>query len=185
VEVINKIGIDVGLLTFAALSDGTKIDNPKYFCKSEKKLARLQRRLSRKKKGSNNRGRAKAKVTRLHDKITNQRKDFLHKTSYGIVKKYDFIAVEDLSIKNMVKNRHLSKSIADAGWGKFVDYLEYKCLKYGKTFVKVPPGGTSQVCVCGAHVPKDLSVRVHKCPECGLVADRDVVSAMVILQRAC
>ncbi|SFG64428.1 putative transposase [Desulfotomaculum arcticum] len=184
VEIVNKIGIDVGLLTFAALSDGTKIDNRKYFRKSEKKLARLQRRLSRKKKGSNNRRKAKTKVTWLHDKIANQRKDFLHKASYGIVKKYDLIAVEDLSVKNMIKNHHLSKSIADAGWGKFVNYLEYKCLKYGKTFVKIPPRGTSQTCVCGAHVPKDLSVRVHKCPECGLIADRDIVSAMVILQRA-
>lgn len=184
VEIVKKVGIDVGLLTFAALSDGTKIDNPKYFHKSEKKLARLQRQLSRKNKGSNNRRKAKAKVTRLHDKIANQRKDFLHKASYSIVKKYDLIAVEDLSVKNMVKNRHLSKSIADAGWGKFVYYLEYKCLKYGKKLVKVPPGGTSQTCVCGAYVPKGLSVRVHKCPECGLVADRDVVSAMVILQRA-
>ncbi|SFR09089.1 RNA-guided endonuclease InsQ/TnpB family protein [Desulfoscipio geothermicus] len=184
VEIVNKVGIDVGLLTFAALSDGTKIDNPKYFRESEKKLARLQRRLSRKKKGSNNRGKAKAKVTRLHDKIANQRKDFLHKTTCGIVKKYDLIAVENLSVKNMVKNRRLSKSIADAGWGKFLDYLEYKCLKYGKTFVKIPPGGTSQTCVCGAHVPKDLGIRVHKCPECGLIADRDLVSAMVLLQRA-
>lgn len=184
VEVSNKIGIDVGLLTFAALSDGAKIDNPKYFRKSERKLARLQRRLSRKKKGSHNRGKAKAKVTRLHDKIANQRKDFLHKTSYRIVQQYDLIAVEDLAIKNMVKNRCLSKSISDAGWGKFSQYMEYKCLKYGKTFVKVPPGGTSQTCVCGTHVPKDLSVRVHKCPKCGLTADRDVVSAMVILQRA-
>jgi len=184
VEIVNKVGIDVGLLTFAALSDGTKIENPKYFRKSEKKLARLQRRLSRKQKGSNNRRKAKAKVTGLHDKIANQRRDFLHQVSAGIVKKYDLIAVEDLPVKNMVKNYHLSKSIADAGWRRFVDYLEYKCLKYGKTFVKVPSGGTSQTCVCGAHVPKDLSVRVHKCPECGLVADRDVVSAMVILQRA-
>ena len=184
VKIINKVGIDVGLLTFAALSDGTKIDNPKYFRKSERKLARLQRRLSRKKKGSNNRGKVRTKVTRLHDKITNQRRDFLHKTSYGIVKKYDLIAVEDLSVKNMMKNHHLSKSIADAGWGKFVDYLRYKCLKYGKTFIKVSPGGTSQTCVCGAHAPKDLSVRIHNCPVCGLIADRDVISAMVILQRA-
>lgn len=96
VEIVNKTGIDIGLLTFAALSDGTKIGNPKYFRKSEKKLAGLQRRLSRKKKGSNNRRKAKAKVTGLHDKIANQRRDFLHKTSYGIVKKYDLIAVEDL-----------------------------------------------------------------------------------------
>ncbi|HOV79416.1 MAG TPA: RNA-guided endonuclease TnpB family protein [Bacillota bacterium] len=184
VEIVNKVGLDVGLLTFAALSDGTKIDNPKYFRKSEKKLARLQRRLSRKKKGSNNREKAKAKVAKLHDKIANQRNDFLHKVSYSIVKKYDLIAVENLSVKNMIKNHHLSKSIADAGWGKFISYLEYKCLKYGKKLVKVPPGGTSQTCICGAHVPKDLSVRLHKCPECGLNADRDVVSAMVILQRA-
>jgi len=184
VEVVSKVGIDVGLVTFATLSDGTKIDNPRYFRKSEKKLARLQKQLSRKKKGSNNREKAKNKVTKLHDKIANQRKDFLHKISFTIVQKYDFIAVEDLSIKNMAKNQHLSKSIADAGWGKFVDYLEYKGRKYGKTFVKIPPGGTSQTCICGAHVPKDLSVRVHRCPVCGLVADRDVVSAMVILQRA-
>lgn len=184
VEIVDKVGIDVGLLTFAALSDGTKIDNPKYLRKSEKKLARLQRRLSRKQKGSNNRRKAKTKVTRLHDKIANQRRDFLHQTSAAIVKKYDFIAVEDLAVKNMVKNKRLSKSIADAGWGKFIGYLEYKCQKYGKTLVKVPPSGTSQTCICGAHVPKDLSVRIHNCPECGLVVDRDVVSAMVILQRA-
>jgi len=184
VEIVNKVGIDVGLLTFAALSDGNKIYNPKYFRQSEKKLALLQRRLSRKKKGSNNRRKAKTKVTRLHDKIANQRKDFLHKASYGIVQKYDLVAVEKLPVKNMIKNHHLSKSIADAGWGKFTGYLEYKCLKYGKRFVEVPPGGTSQTCICGAHVSKDLSIRVHKCPECGLIADRDVVSAMVILQRA-
>jgi len=183
VDIVKKVGIDVGLLTFAALSDGAKIENPRYFRKSEEKLARLQRRLSRKKKGSNNRGKAKAKVTRLHDKIASQRRDFLHKASYSIVQKYDMIAVENLAVKNMIRNRHLSKSIADAGWGKFVDYLEYKCLKYGKKLVKVPPGGTSQTCVCGTHAPKDLSVRVHECPECGLIADRDVVSAMVILQR--
>jgi len=184
IKIVNRVGIDVGLLTFAALADGTKIDNPKYFRKSEKKLARLQRRLSRKKKGSNNRKKAKVKVTRLHDKIANQRGDFLHKISCNIVKNYDFIAIEDLSVKNLLKNRHLSKSIADAGWGKFISYLEYKCLKYGKRLVKIPPGGTSQTCICGAYVPKDLSIRVHECPECGLVGDRDVVSAMVILQRA-
>lgn len=184
VDLINKVGIDVGLLTFAALSDGTKIDNPKYFRKSERKLARLQRRLSRKKKGSQNRGKARSKVNMVHDKIANQRKDFLHKASYGIVQKYDLIAVENLQVKNMIRNHHLSKSISDAGWGKFMDYLEYKCLKYGKKLVKVPPGGTSQTCVCGAQVQKDLSVRVHRCPVCGLVEDRDVVSARVILQRA-
>lgn len=184
-DVINKIGIDVGLLTFAALSDGVKIKNPKHFHKSEKKLARLQRRLSRKKKGSNNREKAKKKITKLHDKIANQRRDFLHKISYKIVQKYDLIAVENLKINNMIKNRHLSKSIADVGWSRFINYLDYKYLKYGKTLIKVPASNTSQTCVCGTHVPKNLSVRIHKCPNCGLTANRDVVSAMVILQRAC
>jgi len=184
VEILKKVGIDVGLLTFAALSNGTKIENPRHFRKSEKKLARLQRRLSRKKKGSNNRGKAKTKVVQIHAKIANQRKDFLHKASYNIVKNYDFIAVEDLQVKNMIQNHCLSKSIADAGWGTFINFIEYKAKKFGKVMVKVPPTGTSQTCICGHPVPKDLSVRVHKCPNCGLTADRDVVSAMVILQRA-
>ena len=184
VDIIKKAGIDVGLLTFAALSDGTKIENPRFFRKSEKKLAKLQRQLSRKKKGSKNRGKAKAKVAKIHAKISNQRKDFLHKASYRIVKNYDFIAVEDLQIKNMIQNHCLSKSITDASWGTFIGFIEYKAKKFGKVMVKVPPAGTSQTCVCGYPVPKDLSVRVHKCPNCGLVADRDVVSAMVILQRA-
>jgi putative transposase len=184
VDIIKKAGIDVGLLTFAALSDGTKIENPRFFRKSEKKLAKLQRQLSRKKKGSKNRGKAKAKVAKIHAKISNQRKDFLHKASYRIVKNYDFIAVEDLQIKNMIQNHCLSKSIADASWGTFIGFIEYKAKKFGKVMVKVPPAGTSQTCVCGYPVPKDLSVRVHKCPNCGLVADRDVVSAMVILKRA-
>jgi putative transposase len=184
VEITTKIGIDVGLFTFAALSDGTRFDNPRYYRKSEKKLARLQRQLSRKKKGSHNRRKAKAKVAKLHDKVANQRRDFLHKASYTIVQKYDLIAIEDLAIRNMIRNRHLSKSIADAGWGRFAGYLEYKCTKFGKTLVKVPPGGTSQTCICGANVPKDLSIRVHRCPGCGLTGDRDIISAMVILQRA-
>ena len=184
VEVLKRIGIDVGLKTFAALSDGSMIENPRFFRKSEKRLAKLQRQFSRKKKGSKNRGKAKAKVAKCHAKIANQRRDFLHKASYHIVQNYDFIAVEDLQIKNMVKNNCLSKSISDAGWGTFVTYIEYKSKKFGKVLVKVPPAGTSQTCVCGEHVQKDLSVRVHECPECGLRGDRDVVSAMVILQRA-
>jgi len=181
---LSQIGIDVGLLSFAALSDGTMIENPRYYRKSEKRLAKLQRQLSRKKKGSKNRGKAKSKVAKCHAKIANQRKDFLHKASYHIVQEYDFIAVEDLQIKNMVKNYCLAKSISDAGWGTFIKYIEYKSRKFGKILVKVPPAGTSQICICGEHVPKDLSVKVHECLKCGLKADRDVVSAMVILQRA-
>ena len=181
---LTQVGIDVGLLSFAAFSDGSKIENPRYYRKSEKRLAKLQRQLSRKKKGSKNRGKAKSKVAKYHAKIANQRKDFLHRASYHIVQEYDFIAVEDLQIKNMVKNHCLAKSISDAGWGIFIKYIEYKSKKFGKILVKVPPAGTSQTCICGEHVPKDLSVRVHECPKCKLKADRDVVSAMVILQRA-
>lgn len=181
---LSPIGIDVGLLSFAALSDGTTIENPRYYRKSEKELTKLQKQLSRKKKGSKNQGKAKSKVAQCHAKIANQRQDFLHRASYYIVQEYDFIAVEDLHITNMVKNHCLAKSIADAGWGTFIKYIAYKSKKFGKRFVKVPPAGTSQTCICGEHVPKDLSIRVHECPKCGMKANRDVVSAMVILQRA-
>nr|WP_242652475.1 transposase [Desulfofarcimen acetoxidans] len=176
-------GIDMGLEHFAVLSDSTEIETPKYYLKSEKKLAKQQRRLSRKKKGSNNRGKAKTKVAKLHAKITNQRKDFLHKTSFEIVQSHDIIIMEDLRIKNMVKNHRLAKSIHDASWGTFRNFIEYKCHRYGKIFLPVPPHGTSQTCLCGANVPKDLSVRVHRCPACGMVMPRDLVSAILIERR--
>lgn len=177
------VGIDMGLEYFAMLSDGTFIETPSYYRKSEKKLAELQRKLSRKKKGSHNRGKAKVKVARLHAKVSNQRRDFLHKASLSIVKNYDIIVMEDLGIKNMVRNRHLAKSIHDAGWGQFGTYIGYKAERHGKTHLKVNPRGTSQECLCGASVPKDLSVRVHKCPACGLAAPRDQVSAILIERR--
>ncbi len=177
------VGIDHGINHFAVLSDGTFIDNPRYFRKMEKKLAKEQRKLSRKKKGSKNRGKAKAKVAKVHAKIANQRRDFLHKASAQIVKNHDIIVMEDLTIKNMIRNHKLAKSIQDAGWGKFGDYIEYKSLHQGKRHVLVDPKGTSQTCLCGAHVPKDLSTRVHECPVCGLVMDRDLVSAKLILER--
>jgi putative transposase len=177
------IGVDMGLLDFYALSDGTTVDTPRFFRKSEQKLAKLQRRLSRKKKGSKNRRKARARVSRCHEKIANQRKDFLHKKSYNLVTAYDVIVMEDLQVRNMAQNRHLAKSIHDAGWSTFQGYVEYKCRKFGKHFIKVDPQGTFQYCTCGHHVPKDLSVRVHRCPRCGLVEDRDVVSAELILER--
>ena len=184
VEVSSKvIGIDRGLNHFAVFSDETFIDNPKYFRKTEKKLAKAQRKFSRKKKGSNNRGKAKTKVTKIHAKIANQRRDFLHKVSAQIVKKYNVIVMEDLKIRNMVRNHKLAKSIQDAGWGKFGNYIEYKCLRQGKRILFVDPKGTSQTCLCGEPVPKDLRVRVHECPVCGLVMDRDLVSAKLILER--
>ncbi|WP_003542066.1 RNA-guided endonuclease InsQ/TnpB family protein [Desulfotomaculum nigrificans] len=179
----NSVGIDVGLEFFAVLSDGTFIETPKHYRKVEKKLAKLQRQLSRKVKGSNNRGKAKAKVAKLHAKVANQRKDFLHKTSLSIVKRYKYIFVEDLKVKNMAKNKKLAKSIHDAGWSMFGSFLEYKAIQKGKVFLKVPPQGTSQECLCGASVPKDLSVRIHQCHVCGLVQPRDLVSAKLIERR--
>ncbi len=177
------IGADIGLIHFYALSDGSTVEAPNYFRKSEKRLAKLQQRLSRKKKGSKNRSKAKRKVANCHERVSNQRKDFLHKKSYHLVVDHGLIVMEDLQIKNMAQNRHLAKSIYDACWSTFQKYVEYKCLKYGKMFLKIDPRGTSQVCICGHPVPKDLSVRVHHCPACGLVEDRDVVSAKLILER--
>ena len=165
-----SVGIDVGLNTFVATSAGELIDNPKYLRKKEKYLKRRGRQLSRKQRGS-------------HLKVTNQRQDFLHKVSHALVKKNDIIVAEDLQIKNMVRNSRLSKSIHDAGWGKLLTYIDYKAHKNGKRFIKVPPKGTSQTCICGANVPKDLSVRVHTCPKCGYTGDRDIVSAKIIELR--
>jgi len=182
-DIERSIGVDMGLLHFYALSDGTTIEAPKFLRKSEQKLAKLQRQLSHKKKGSKNRRKAKIKVTKYHEKIANQRKDFLHKESYHLVTGHDVIVMEDLQIRNMAQNRHLAKSIHDAGWSTFQKYTEYKCQRFGKQFVKVDPRGTSQECTCGNPVPKDLSVRIHKCPRCGLEEDRDVVSAKLILER--
>ncbi|KWX81349.1 transposase [Paenibacillus riograndensis] len=178
------VGIDVGLRTFAALSDETKVDNPQHLRRAEKRLRRAQRRLSRKQRGSCNRQKAKRKVAKIHQKVARQRNDFLHKQSYRIVMKHDLIAVEQLKVKNMLRNRRLSKSIADAGWRKFMTYLSYKAERQGKRFVQVPAHGTSQTCICGADVPKTLAIRLHECKRCGWVQDRDIVSAKVILQRA-
>ena len=177
------VGIDVGLNHFAVLSDETYIDNPRYYRKMEKKLAKAQRRLSRKKKGSHNRGKAKAKVARVHAKIANQRRDFLHQASIRMVRSYDLIVMEDLKVRNMVRNHRLAKSIHDAGWGQFRNYIRYKCERTGKLFIRVDPKGTSQTCLCGEHMLKDLRMRVHECPVCGLVMDRDLVSSKLILER--
>ena len=179
-----SIGLDVGVKEFAVLSNGDKIPNPKHLQKSERKLKTLQKSLSRKKKGSKNRARARLKLARQHEKVRNQRKDFHHKLSNQLVWKYGTIVVEDLQIKNMVKNHNLAKCIADVGWGEFVSMLSYKAESAGRTLVKVPPHRTTQECSrCGKTVQKDLSVRVHSCPHCGLVMDRDHNAAVNILQR--
>lgn len=175
------IGIDLGIKKFAVLSDGTEIENPAFLRKKEKQLKRAQRELSKKKKGSTNWRKQCAKVNKIHAKIAYQRKDFLHKLSYNISNTYGVVCVEDLKIKNMVKNRQLSKSIYDAGWGMFRSFLSYKCEKNGGLLVKVIPQYTSQNCSgCGNVVKKSLSVRTHVCLKCGIVLDRDHNAAINI-----
>lgn len=178
------IGIDVGLIAFITTSDGKQIEPPKYFRKAERKLAKAQRKLSRRKKGSNRRRKARTLVAKRHEKISNQRLDFCHKVTHSLVQNYDGFAVENLTIKNMLKNRHLAKSISDASWGMFLAILKYKAENAGRWYQEVNPRGTSQECSsCGMVVKKSLSVRVHNCPYCGLSLDRDVNAALNILAR--
>ena len=181
-----SIGIDVGLENFATLSNGEQINNPRFLRESEKSLKKSQRAVSRKARsaGSQSRKKAIVKLRKKHLKIKRQRADFLHKTANGLITRFDEIAVEDLKIRNMVKNHHLAKSIADASWGNFLQMLEYKAENAGKRVWKVNPNGTSQTCTCGETVKKTLAVRQHQCSKCGLSLHRDIVSAKVILQRA-
>jgi putative transposase len=182
---IKSIGIDVGIKSFATLSTGEVIENPKYFRKSEQTLKGKQRRLSKKKKGSSNRKKARKIVAKIHCKIRNQRSDFHHKVSRRLVNGYSFIVAEALNIKGMVRNHNLAKSIHDAGWGQFLRYLEYKAEEAGIQFEKVAPHYTSVNCsTCGERVPKTLAERIHSCPFCGTVLDRDHNAAINILNRA-
>jgi putative transposase len=138
--------------------------------------------VSRRKRGSNRRRKSVQKLARLHEKVANQRRDIAHKTARALVNEYDLIAHEDLQVKNMVKNRHLSKSIKDAGWNLFFNVLSSKAEEAGRQVVKVPPAYTSQICSgCGELVKKTLAVRTHRCPACGLVLDRDVNAARNVL----
>jgi putative transposase len=183
-EVAGRIGIDLGLTHFAILSTEEKIAAPNVFRKNEKKLAKLQRRLAKKQKGSKNRARAKLKVARMHAKIADTRKDFTQKLSTRLIRENQTIAVETLAVKNMVKNCNLAKSISDAGWSEFVRQLEYKAKWYGRTLVGIDKWypSSKRCSVCGFVVSKmPLSVREWICSECGVVHDRDINAARNIL----
>jgi putative transposase len=170
----NTIGIDVGIKKFAVLSDGTEIEKPRFLILAEKKLKKAQRKLSKMQKGSNNWFKQLMVVRKIHTKVVNQRRDFLHKWSFRLANTYSIISVEDLNIQNMLKNRKLAKYIQDAGWGMFTNYLDYKCEKNGGLLIRVKPNFTSQDCSnCGARVKKSLSVRTHICTKCGTILCRD------------
>jgi putative transposase len=181
-------GIDVGLKFFLVDSEGHQIDCPNYYRKAEKQLNRLNRKKSKKyrksKKQSRNYHKARKRYARKHLRVSRQREEFVKSVALRLVKSNDLIAYEDLNIKGMVKNRHLAKSITDAGWSVFRQWLEYFGDKYGKLTIAVSPHNTSQNCSnCGQKVQKSLSTRTHVCPHCGYTDCRDRNAALNILQK--
>jgi len=179
------IGLDVGLTHFYTDSNGQTVENPRHLRKSEKALKRLGRRLSRTHKGSKNRANITNRLSRKHLKVSRQRKDFAVKLARCVVQSNDLVAYEDLQVRNMVKNKRLSKSISDAAWSAFRDGLEYFGKVFGVVTVAVPPHYTSQNCSnCGKVVNKSLSQRTHRCSDCGFVLDRDWNAAINILELA-
>ena len=181
------IGIDVGIKDFYSDSNGNVVSNPKYLEKSMRKLIREQRKLSRKQKGSNNRNKQRVKVALVHEKITNQRNDFLQKQSTMLIRENQTICIEDLKVKNMIRNRRLAQHIASASWSKFFDMLTYKSVWYGNDIVKVPTMyPSSQTCSCCGYkntLVKNLAVRVWECPECHTVHNRDTNASINILKK--
>ena len=169
-----ETGIDLGIEAFATLSDGTRIFNPGWYRKAERALKTAQRRVSRRKRGSNRRRKAVTLLAKAHQTVRRQRRDFHHKTALALVRENDTIYHEALQPANMVKNHHLAKSITDAGWGAFLIILTDKAVCAGRRIVAVNPAFTSQRCSgCGALAQKGLSVRWHSCPECGTSLHRD------------
>jgi putative transposase len=169
-----ETGIDLGIEAFATLSNGARIFHPGWYRKAERALKTAQRRVSRRKRGSHRRRKAVNLLARTHQKVRRQRQDFHHKTALALVRTNDTIYHEELQTANMVRNHHLAKSISDAGWAAFLNILSYKAVCAGRSVVAVPPTYTSQWCSgCGVVVYKGISVRWHRCPECGTSLHRD------------
>jgi putative transposase len=177
----NLTGIDVGIVSFAVLSDGTTIENPRQYHAVQAKLRRAQRTVSRRKRTSNRRRKAVNKLQRLHCHIKNQRSEFHHQVARQLINQYDVIAHENLTIKGLARGR-LAKPIADAGWGRFLAILSDKAAEAGREIIRVNAHGTSQRCMCGQAVPKTLRDRWHHCPRCQLSVPRDQAAALEILR---
>jgi putative transposase len=176
------VGIDVGLSACATLSDGSEIANPRYARQAQARLRPAQRRVARRKQGSNGRRTAVARLQKAHARVEHQRADFHHKTARSIVNRYGLVAVEDLNVKGLAASM-LARSVHDAGWTAFLAKLAYKAESAGRRVVRVNPAGTTQRCsACGAHVPKTLTQRRHDCPACGLSLPRDENAAREILR---
>ena len=180
-----QVGIDVGLKTFAYLSTGERIENPRFFRDGEHALARAQRRLSKAKMGTKERAKRRKVVARVHERIGWRRENFAQQESRKLVNRFGLIAVEALAVRTMVKHPRLAKSISDAAWSSFFTHLFSKAEEAARTVVRVKPAHTSQTCSgCGHRQEIPLSVRVYECPHCGLALDRDHNASMNILQQA-